>query len=210
MVGVCKRVGWFMSVCGWVVCGFVVIRGSWLVVLTSLGCGCIVRYLCIELEFGILDLEVLFLFFVLGLPWDDLVMGVVFLMCGRTLTGNSLVIGLLHFRDCGNLVGLFFRFSGGILNCVKINVEQGWGGGWLIVPVNLTTFGRGVICGVGVVVVCGGCVLIVCMGGIDVVVVVVFVHSCCGPSSFLTPLQNFSSYILVVVSSGFPLCDSSW
>ena len=36
------------------------IRGSELVVLTSLGCGGIVRYLCIELEFGILDLEVSF------------------------------------------------------------------------------------------------------------------------------------------------------
>ena len=142
------------------------------------------------------------------IPLVNLVMGVVFLICDRTLTGNFLVMGLVHFRDCGNMVmvWLFFRFSGGILYCGKVNVEQGWGGAWLIVPVNLTTFCRGAICGGDVVVVCGGCVLIVCIFGVDVVV---FVHSCCGPSSFLTPLLYFS-YILVVVSSGFPLCDSSW
>ena len=66
-----------------------------------------------ELEFVILDLKVLFF---LDLPLVNLEMGVEFLMCGRTLTGNFLVMGLVHYRVCGNLVmvGLFFRFSGGI------------------------------------------------------------------------------------------------
>ena len=66
-----------------------------------------------ELELWILDLKVLFF---LDLPLVNLVMGVVFLLCGRTPTGNFVVMVLVHFRDCGNLVmvGLFFRFSGGI------------------------------------------------------------------------------------------------